>query len=352
MSKVKVGLIGAGQIAHYNCENIRAHSQAEVVAVADPSEERAKALQQKYGLARAYTDAAELLRDPDIDAVSIAVPNVFHASYSIASLQAGKHVMLDKPFALNLGEAEAVAKVARETGKVFTVAMNMRFREEAQRARLLIGKGSVGDVYHAKAYWFRRSGIPKLGTWFGQKSLAGGGVLLDIGVHLLDLALYLMDNFEPEAVSGATHHTFGHRGLGGGNWGLSNVEERVSFDVEDMATALIKLKGGATVSLEVSWAMHQPEPNRHNVEIYGSEAGITAFDSKFCRFGDTPENYSVTEPEKIAVPFPHQNRFINWIDACLGQDKVVCTLEQSLAVQKILDAVYASAAGGGEIRVS
>lgn len=350
MSKVKIGMIGAGQIAFHNCEAVRAHPDAELIAVADPSLGRAKALQEKFALPRAYASAAEMFADTDVDAVSIAVPNVFHASYAIAALQAGKHVMLDKPFAINLAEALSVADAVKATGKIFTVPMNMRFREESQRARLLVEGGAVGEVYHAKAYWFRRQGIPKLGTWFGQKKMAGGGVLLDIGVHLLDLSLHLMGNFNPEAVSGFTHRTFGHRGLGGGTWGLSNVET-AGFDVEDMATAIIKLKGGATLNLEVSWAIHQEEQNRHNVEIFGSDAGITAFDSKLCRYGAEPESYEVAPPEPVAVRFPHQNRFINWIDAILGRDELLCTLSQALAVQKILDAIYASAAGGGEIRL-
>ncbi len=350
MKTVKIGLIGAGQIAYHNCDAIRAHPQAEVIAVADPNLERARALQQKYNLPHAFETAAELLTLSDVDAVSISVPNVFHASYAIESLQAGKHVMLDKPFALNLAEAMEVAKAVEATGKVFTVAMNMRFREEAQRAKLLIERGDLGDIYHAKSYWLRRSGIPKLGTWFGQKKLAGGGVLLDIGVHLLDLALHLMDNFEPEAVTGVVHHTFGHRGLGGGTWGLSD-SENAPFDVEDMATALIKLKGGATLNLEVSWAIHQSEPARHNVEIFGTEAGLTAFNSKLCRFGETPEDYRVTDPEPLPIPRPHQNRFHNWIDAILGQDQLLCPLNQSLAVQKILDAIYASATTAQEIRL-
>lgn len=350
MKTIKVGMIGAGQIASFNCEAIQAHRQAEVVAIADPSLERAKALQEKYALPHAYESATEMMADADIDAVSIAVPNAFHASYAIAALQAGKHVMLDKPFALNMAEALSVAEAAKTSRKIFTVAMNMRFREDPQRAKVLIDQNLIGHPYHAKAYWFRRSGIPKLGTWFGQKKLSGGGVLLDIGVHLLDLALYLMNNFEPEAVSGVAHHTFGHRGLGEGGWGLSNRSEGV-FDVEDFATALIRLKGGATVTLEVAWAIHQQDVNRHNVEIFGSEAGVNAFDVHLCRFGSEPGSYEVTVPEKTDLPYPHQNRFINWIDAILGEAELVCTLDQALAVQKILDAVYASAAGGGEIRL-
>lgn len=343
-------MVGAGQIASYNCAGLQAHPEAEVVAVADPSHERAAALQEKFGLARTYERAEELFADSGVDAVVIAVPNVFHADYAIGALEAGKHVMLDKPFAINLGEAMAVAEAVRSSGKIFTVAMNMRFQEEPQLAKVLIDEDIVGDIYHGKAYWFRRSGIPRLGTWFGQKKLAGGGVLLDIGVHLLDLCLYLMDNFEAEAVTGATHKTFGHRGLGEGGWGLSNRGSG-TFDVEDLAMALIKLKGGATVNLEVAWAIHQEEVNRHNVEIFGSEAGVTAFKNRLCRFGAEPGSYDVTIPEKKPLPYPHANRFINWIEAILDREPILCTLDQSLAVQKVLDAIYASAEEGREIRL-
>lgn len=351
MKNLKIGMIGAGMIAHRHCEEIHAHGQAAVVAVADPSPERGNALKEKHGLTRVYDKASDLIADPDLDAVTIAVPNLFHADYAIAALEAGKHVMLDKPFAVSFTEAQRVAEVARQTDKVFTVGMNMRFREESQMARLMIEDGRIGDVYHSKAYWFRRSGIPKLGTWFGQKKIAGGGVLLDIGVHLLDLCLFLIGNFEAEAVTGVTHHTFGHRGLGEGSWGLSTVDATTVFDVEDHATALIRLKGGATVTLEVSWAIHQEEPNRHNVEIFGTEAGITAFDSRLCFFGKEKGEYDVVVPEKTAVPHPHGNRFINWINAINGQEEVFCTLEQALSVQRILDAIYASAQSGREVRL-
>jgi predicted dehydrogenase len=351
MKKLKIGMIGAGMIAHRHCEEIHAHDQAQVVAVADPSLERANALKDKHGLTRVFDQAADLIADPDLDAVTIAVPNLFHADYAIAALEAGKHVMLDKPFAISFAEAQRVAEVVRKTRKIFTVGMNMRFREESQLARLLIENGKIGDAYHSKAYWFRRCGIPKLGTWFGQKKIAGGGVLLDIGVHLLDLCLFLMDNFEAEAVTGITHKTFGHRGLGEGGWGLSTVDAGSVFDVEDHATALIRLKGGASVTLEVAWAIHQEEANRHNVEVFGTEAGITAFNSRLCYFGKEKGEYDVVVPEKVPVPHPHGNRFINWIDAILDQGELLCTLEQALAVQKILDAIYASAESGREVRL-
>ncbi len=349
MKDLNIGMIGAGMIAHRHCEEINAHPRARVVAAADPSEERAALLKEKFGLSHAYSDAGELLSDPAIDAVTIAVPNAFHAQYAIAALQAGKHVMLEKPFALNHAEAEEVAREAERSGKVFTVGMNMRFRPESQAARVLIGNGRIGNPYHSKAYWFRRSGIPKIGTWFGQKKIAGGGVLLDIGVHLLDLAMFLMDNFEPESVYGICHKTFGHRGLGEGGWGMSSRDAGKSFDVEDFASALIRLRGGATITLEVAWAIHQEDANRHNVEVFGSEAGITAFDSRICQFGKEPGEYEVAVPETVTLPCPHANRFINWIDAILGDADLLCTVPQALTVQKVLDAIYRSCETGREI---
>lgn len=345
-------MVGAGMIAHQHCQEINAHPHATVVAVADPSADRRNDLKKKFGLQRAYENTEDLISDPDIDAVTIAVPNFLHADYSIAALEAGKHVMLDKPFALNYRQAKAVEELANKSGKVFTVGMNMRFREESQATKRFIESGRIGDPYHSKSYWFRRSGIPKLGTWFGQKALSGGGVLFDIGVHLLDLALFFMDNFEAEAVTGLTHKTFGHRGLGEGGWGLSNSRSENEFDVEDLATALIQLKGGATVVLEVAWAIHQQETNRHNVEVFGTEAGITAFDSRLCYFGEKKGDYEVVIPEKIEVPHPHENRFINWINAIQDNEELYSTLPQALAVQRILDAIYESAETRREVRIN
>ena len=352
MSTLRIGMIGAGRIAAHNCNSINAHPDARVVAVADSSRERGEALQNEFAIESVHTNADDLLADDSIDAVSIAVPNAFHAPLAIAALRAGKHVMLDKPFTTNYPEAVKVAEVARETGLTFMVSMNMRFRKETQTVKAMIGRGDLGDIYHAKAYWLRRSGIPRLGTWFGSKKLAGGGVLLDIGVHLLDLALYLMDNFEIESVSGITHRTFGHRGLGEGGWGLSDRSENV-FDVEDFAGALIRLKNGTTLNLEVAWAMHQPEDKgRNNVEIFGSEAALTAFDAKLCRFGPEGGEYQVTTPEPIETPHATENRFLNWIDVILGKAEPVCTLPQALAVQRTLNAIYRSAETGREVTLA
>lgn len=173
---------------------------------------------------------------------------------------------------MNAQEAEEVIAVAKTSGRAFTLGMNMRFVKEFQKIKTIADAGGLGEIYHGKAYWFRRSGIPTLGTWFGNKELAGAGAINDIGVHYLDACLYLMNNFDPVSVSGVTYTKFGNRGLGEGDWGNSD-KGNIAFDVDDFASALIKMRNGATVNLEVTWACHTAEANRQGVELFGTEAG-------------------------------------------------------------------------------
>jgi len=283
--------------------------------------------------------------------VYIAVPNKFHAPLTIAALQAGKHVILDKPFAMNVAEAEEVVATAKRAGKMFMVGMNQRFRADSQKIQALAAQGVLGDIYHGKAFWFRRSGIPRLGTWFGNKELAGGGALLDIGVHLLDLCLFCMGNFEPVAVTGATYTKFGNRGLGEGGWGKSDRQQGLVFDVDDFAAAMIRMKNGATVSLDVTWACHAEEANRMDVYLYGSEGGARLYPAKLFHSDPLRNDYDVIENPKAPVALAHECRFTNFINSILGSEKPLVTPEQALAVQKILDGIYESARTGREVRL-
>lgn len=350
MSTIRVGMIGAGAIANSHCDGINKHPEAKVVAVADMSQERLAALSAKFGIATCYTKWEQLVADRTIDAVSIALPNALHAPVSLAALKAGKHVILDKPFALNVREAQAVVAAARKARKVFMLGMNQRFSREAQTLKALAARGDLGEIYHAKAYWLRRSGSPKFGTWFTRKDLAGGGCMLDIGVHMLDLCLHLMGNFKPVAVSGVTYTKFGNRGIGEGGWGMSDRGKPV-FDVDDFATAIIKFQNGASIELNASWVLHMDQANKNNVELFGTDAGGSVNPLRVFRFGQNKGEYEVVEPQNVKIAYPHMNRFINWIDVILGKDKPMCTPEESLAVQKILDAVYQSSTTGREVRI-
>lgn len=349
MSQIKFGIIGAGAIAYTSCKSINSHESATIVAAHDPHPGRLKDLCDANDIDHGYASVDELLGDDDVDVISIAVPNKFHAPLAVAALEAGKHVVLDKPFALNVEEALGVVEAAKQAGKSFTLGMNQRFVESHQKIKTLVDKGVLGEIYHAKAYWKRRSGIPRLGTWFGNKEMAGGGALLDIGVHMLDLCLYTIGNFEVEAVSGATYTKFGNRGLGEGGWGRSD-REGIHFDVDDFATALIKLKGGQTVSLDATWAAHQEHGSLNNVELFGTEAGATVSPAKVFRAGDISD-YDVIDNVKADLKYPHKDRFHNFINHLLGEEELCTTIEQALAVQRILDAIYESAATGHEVRL-
>lgn len=351
MSDLRFGVIGAGAISQYACGSINGHKRAKVVAAHDPNAERLAELAKAHAIARTYPQVEAMLADKEVDAVYIAVPNKFHAPLAKQALQAGKHVILDKPFALSTAEALEVAAAAKASGKVFTLGMNQRFNGGSQKVRSLVEQGTLGEVYHAKAFWFRRSGIPKLGTWFGNKQLAGGGALLDIGVHLLDLALWTMGNFEPVAVSGQTYTKFGNRGLGEGGWGKSDRDAKLTFDVDDFASALIKMRNGATVTLDVSWACHQQDGNRQDVQLYGTEGGASCYPAKLFKPNAQGE-YQVVENFDAPVRFAHCERFHNFINAVLGDEPLMTTVDQALAVQRILDGIYESTRTGAEVRIS
>jgi predicted dehydrogenase len=348
---IKVGMIGAGAIADDHCGAINRYAGAAVAAVAEINPERRDALQKKHSIAKTYEKWQDLVADPDLDAVAIALPNALHAPVSLAALQAGKHVLLDKPFALSYAEAKQVVDTAKRSKKVLMLGMNQRYRQDSQSLKAIVDRGELGEIYHTKAFWYRRAGSPKFGTWFVNKQLSGGGCMLDIGVHFLDLALHLIDNWEPVSVSGQVYGKFGHRGIGEGGWGKSDRNAKLKFDVEDFATALIKFRNQATLELNVSWVLHQEQGDRNNVELYGTKAGASLAPLKLFRQAKRTGEYEVVAPQNVKIPHRYENRQANWLDAILGKDKPLCTMDQSLVVQRILDAVYASSASGKEVRL-
>ncbi|MDQ8186379.1 Gfo/Idh/MocA family oxidoreductase [Pelagicoccus sp. SDUM812002] len=349
MKEVRFGFIGSGKISQYSAESIQKHNKASVVAVQDLNKERADELADKFDIKHRFTDSADLFACPDVDAVYIAVPNKFHASLATEAMKAGKHVILEKPFAMSTAEAEEVIRVSKETGRVFSVGMNQRFNEDSQKIKAIADTGALGEIYYAKAYWFRREGIPKLGTWFGNKALAGAGAINDIGVHLLDLCLHTMGNFDPVSVFGTTYTKFGNRGLGEGGWGISDATE-TTFDVDDLATAMIKMRNGATICLEVSWAAHIKDSNRMDVELFGTEMGASLYPSKLYKRND-PHNADYQVIDKVAAKpaLEHCDRFHNFANHLIDGEPLLVTADEALVVQKILDAVAESTRTGKSV---
>ncbi|MDQ8202317.1 Gfo/Idh/MocA family oxidoreductase [Pelagicoccus sp. SDUM812003] len=348
MQRLRFGIIGSGKISQYSAQSIVNHPRAELTAAQDINRKRAEQLASAFEIPHCFTEASELFACDEVDAVYIAVPNKYHAELSIAAMRAGKHVLLDKPFAMNAQEAEEVLRVSEETGQLFALGMNQRFNENSQKIKAVVQSGAFGEIYYAKAYWMRREGIPRLGTWFGSKALAGAGSIYDIGVHLLDLSLYLMDNFEPVSVFGSTYTKFGNRGLGESDWGLSDKTDSI-FDVDDLAAAMIKLKNGATVCLETSWASHIPENERLNVELFGTDLGASVYPAKLYKRDPLDADYRTIENIAAKPGLPHCDRFHNFINHLFEDEPLIVSGEQALAVQRILDAIAESCRSGKSI---
>lgn len=344
---IRFGIIGTGGVAAGGAAALLENPDAELVAVADPSRERVTAFAARFGVSTVLESAEQLVALEAVDAVYIAVPNYLHAPISTMALQADKHVLQEKPLALSLADAAPLAAAARQSDRHFMLGMNQRFAAPVQRARQLVQQGRIGRPYHCKAYWRRRTGIPGIGSWFTRKQHSGGGGLLDIGVHMLDDALYELGDFAVHSVSGATYAEFGPRGLGEGGWGLSERPD-TRFDVDDFATAIIKLKSGASVVLDAVWAMHSEQRSAMNVELYGTEGAVDTYGERLYR--QQPDGYHIIDsPDAGELTYPHANRFHHFVNLILGREEACVTLEQALTVQRVLDAIYSSAASGREV---
>ena len=343
-----VAVLGAGAIGLDHIGSFQQHPAATVLAVADTSAARAREAADLFDVAIVATDYRELLARDDIDIISIALPNYLHASVALDALKAGKHVMIDKPMATNARDAAKLVAEAKKRRVLLMVGQNNRFSPDVQTLKQLVLQGVLGEVYHAKTAWTRRGGIPRIGSWFTQKQFAGGGSTYDIGVHALDRCLYLMGEFDAAAVSGQTYAKFGPRGLGEGTWGKSEVDPKKPFDVEDMSLALIKLKSGRTVLLETSWAGHQPFPDFNGTQLFGTEAG--ALMPNLQLFRKTEHGYS-TESVSTTTTLVNPNRMAHFINCLLGKEQPYVKPAESLAVQKILDAIYTSSRTGREVRI-
>jgi predicted dehydrogenase len=347
-NRFQVAVIGAGAIGHDHMASFKLHPAAHVVAIAEVSPKRGREAADYFGIPEVVTDYRALLRRADIDVISIALPNYLHARVALEALRAGKHVMLDKPMATNARDAAKLVAEAKKRGVLFMVGQNFRFNIETQTAKRVIEKGALGEIYHAKTSWTRRAGIPRIGSWFTQKRFAGGGCTYDIGVHALDRCLYLMGEFDAAAVSGKTFAKFGPRGLGNGGWGRSEIDPKAPFDVDDLSVALIKLKSGRTVLLEVSWAAHGPKVDNNSTQLFGTEAGLSLPPVQL--FKQTLAGYS-SETIDLLPASVNTNRMVHFIDCLLGRAKPFVKPSESLAIQRILDAIYVSSSTGREVRI-
>lgn len=348
---LRAGVIGCGvgrsHVGGYVANGV------EVVALAGLDEARCQALAAEFNIPHVYRDYADLLARDDLDVISIAVPNFLHAEITLAALGQGLHVCVEKPLAQNLADAERIAAAPRRPDQQLMVMFNWRYRNDAQVMRRHIEGGGIGRVYYAKAGWMRRSGIPGHGSWFTTKTLSGGGPLIDLGVHMLDLSLWLLGYPKAVAVSGATYAEFGPRGRGG--WGGSRFSvEQGGYEVEDLATAFIRLETGATLLLETSWASFSHFRDDFYVHLLGSEGGAEMNVTEYAE-RDTLTLYgevagAATEMRPVVTAgHAHSQGLREFVAAIQEGRPNQSPVEQGLALMRLIDAIYRSAASGREV---
>ncbi len=346
MSKtIRVGVIGTGGIATaQHIPGYQALEGVEIAALCDVVPGRAAAVAEGVPGARPYVDYREMLAKESLDAVSVTTPNFAHRDATIAALQAGCHVLCEKPIAMNLAQGREMVAAARKAGKLLQVGLHMRFETESQTLRRHVMAGDLGEIYYGEATYMRRRGIPTWGV-FTQSRFQGGGALIDIGVHALDRALWLMGNPKPTTVLGATYAHFGKRTDVAAPRGLWDVDK---FDVDDMGVALIRFANGASLILRACWAAHI-EGNDVGTRILGTHGGASLSPLRIYR--DLHGDMVDIAPSGLVEVRGHHVEIAHFIACVRGEAQCIVEPEQVLDVQAILDAIYESARTGGEVRL-
>lgn len=347
--RLRCGVIGAGACGLQHLNSLLHCPRGTVVALAEVHPGRLKEAADRYRLSRSYAKYADLLDQPDIDAVTVAVPNHLHAQVVQDALAARKHVLLEPPMAMNSREAAKMVEVARKSKRVLMVAQGLRLNRHTQAARRVIERGEAGEVYHGRCFWLRQAGIPRIGSWYTRRQTSGGGSLVDLGGRVLDACLYLLGGWGVRMVSAQTSGRFGARGVGETNWVRSEMDPKRPFEVEDFAVAFLRLDGGRTLSLEASWAGNLPADGReYGIDLLGTNASLSLYPARLYRpgaGGHETVQLTASAPVEAEDPVHH---FVNCV---LDGRRPLVTLEESLKLRRILDALYASAASGKETKV-
>lgn len=356
----KVAVIGAGGMLQYHAGGF-IEAGAEVVALADMNQQAAAAAAAEWKIPNIYHDTETMLAQTDADAVSIIVPNKFHAPLAIQCLNAGKHVFCEKPPALNAKEVEAMIAAAEASGKRLMFNFNNRARPESYKMMELINDGSLGKINSAQAKWIRRTGIPGFGGWFTTKALSGGGPLIDL-LHMVDLAMFFMGYPEPAYVLGQTFNDFIDNADFKGPWGIPDNADGVN-DVEAAAHGFVTFKSGQVLSMQVSWA-EMVKREEVSVVFQGSKGGgkverlfgtdgldETAIDTCEIYVQEDGKSVDKTIAVDACEDMGRKRSAANFIGTIEGKEDPLNTPDQALALMRTIDAIYASASTGKPVSV-
>ena len=350
MAKLKVAVIGVGSISELHIGGYLENENTELYAFCDINEKTLKEKGEKHGVTRLYTDKEKMFSElPEIDIVSVCTWNCAHAECTIAALNAGKDVICEKPMAMNQKEAEAMIEAAKKNDRLLMIGFVRRFGNDTEVLKDFIDAGDLGEIYYGKACYLRRAGAPT--GWFGDSARSGGGPLIDIGVHVLDLSRFLAGKPKPISVYGVTFNKLGNRDhiKLRGNYVSATAKEDDVFDVEDMASAMIRFDNGFVLSLEASFSLNSA--GKETVELFGTKGGAK-IDPELHIY--TEQNGYLTNVDFVAPTALSFGRlFINeishFVNCVLNGVECRSTGEDGLEVSKIIDAIYESAKTGHEV---
>lgn len=347
---IRIGILGCGKIAQVrHIPEYADNKDCELYGFYNPTRSRAEDMAKKYG-GKVYDTPEELLSDPDIDAVSVCAANYAHAELTIKALKAGKHVLCEKPMAMNAAEAEQMIAAAKKNDRLLMIGFVLRFGDEARIAKDFIDQDYLGDIYYSKATYLRRHGAP--GGWFSDKSRSGGGPVIDLGVHVIDLTRYLMGRPKALSVFASTEDRIKNRphlktSVG---WKPDGATPQDPYDVEDFAVALIRYEDSKTTLLETSYSINGEEVTKK--ELYGTKGGVNLAGKDMKIYTEvngfladiTPQTANYNESrEMFTAEMEH------FVDCALNGTPCIATAEDGLEVMKILDAIYESARTGHEV---
>ncbi|WP_099352586.1 Gfo/Idh/MocA family protein [Fredinandcohnia onubensis] len=353
MEKLKVCVIGTGSISDMHLQSYANNSDAILYGVYDYSTERAEKKAKQYGIERVYCSLEDVFQDPEVDAVSICTWNNTHADISIGALKGGKHVLVEKPLSMNVEEAIKVEEAVRETNKILQVGFVRRFATNTKVLKSFIDNGKLGEIYYAKASCLRRLGNP--GGWFADIERSGGGPLIDLGVHIIDICWYLMGRPKVKSITGHTYHQLGNRG---------NVEnlsfyKAADYDkekntVEDMANALITFENGASLIVDVAFTLHAKK-DEIQVKLFGTNGGAE-LEPELMLISEENNTIINIDPQVDHKTFDFNNAFQSEIDAfvtsCLTGEKPVAPVEDGVEIMKILHGIYEASANKSVVTFS
>ena len=356
MDKLKVAVIGNGGISGVHLRGYSLNPDVEIYALCDINEERLNRRGDEYHVdpARRFTDVNEMLAAcPEIEAVSVCTWNAAHAQCAIAALNAGKHVLCEKPMAMTVEEAEAMQAAAEKNNRLLMIGFVLRFGNDCAIMKDFIDNGYFGDIYYAKATYLRRKGCP--GGWFGDKARSGGGPLIDLGVHIIDLCRYLMGNPKPVSVYGATFNKLGNRSNIKSKAGyISQTRENEDiFNVEDLATAMIRFDNGSVLQIEASFSLNI-EKDEGVLQFFGTKAGAKLDPELtiYSEMNDYMTNVKLANSTALSFDGLFENEINHFVECVRTGKPCRNPAQDGVTLMKILTGIYKSAETGHEVLIN